>query len=188
MVQGAPLPQDYILGLEFRVELVQHIAEGLALGRELASQGGDRLATGLFYRLNFLRDAFDGDSRLFLKRCQQAICVVRMSFRSRQLLQSGLDKLAVLVYLASHGVVSGCQNTRGILYFQVGIADYLELVVHVLASSHHFRLEVAVVFVSPRELFMYELHQVGHAIFSVSQLFLQPFQICPDVERSILLH
>jgi hypothetical protein len=119
------LPQDYILGLELRVELLQHIAESLALGRELARQCGDRLATGLFYRLYFLRDAFDGDRHLFLKRCRQAIRVGRMSFRSGQLLQSGLDKLAVLVYLASHGVVSRCQNTRGLLHFQVGVADYL---------------------------------------------------------------
>ena len=125
MVQGAPFSQDYILGLDFRVKLLQHIAEGLALGRELASQCGDRLATGLFYRLNFLRDACDGDRRLFLKRCQQAVRVGRMSFRSSQLLQSGMDKLAVFVYLASHGVVSRCQNTRGLLYFQMGAADYL---------------------------------------------------------------
>ena len=35
---------------------------------------------------------------------------------------------------------------------------------------------------------MYELHQVGHAILSLSQLLLHTFQIGPDVERCILLY
>jgi hypothetical protein len=107
------------------VELLQHIAESLALCRELARQCGHRLATGPFYRLNFLRDAFDGDRRLFLQRCQQAIRMGCLSFCIRQLLQSGMDKLAVFVYLASHGVVSRRQSTRGLLHCQVGVADYL---------------------------------------------------------------
>jgi hypothetical protein len=49
-------------------------------------------------------------------------------------------------------------------------------------------LEVAVILITTGQLVMHKLHEVRHAVFSLSQLTLDSLQICAKVEGGILLY